>query len=152
MVSRVIKSVGSSTVKSSIGYKSVTTTKISDMSSKSKCSETDCMVAIDRQFREKGFSKSVRKLLTASWRTRTQKDYFRKFRQFMIWCREKNIDSFTAFLNNCFEFLSDLYNKGLQYRTITDYRSVLSAVLPPEDNTPIGQHPYVIRLFKKYSI
>jgi hypothetical protein len=37
------------------------------------------------------FSKSVRKLLTASWRTGTQKDYSSKFRQFMIWCREKNI-------------------------------------------------------------
>jgi hypothetical protein len=55
MVSRFIESAGSSTVLSSIGYKRVTTTKISDMSSKSRCSETDCMVAIDRQFREKDF-------------------------------------------------------------------------------------------------
>jgi hypothetical protein len=44
--------------------------------------------------------------------------------------------------------LSDLFNEGLQYRTIAGYRSMLSAVLPHYENVTIGQHPHIIRLLK----
>jgi hypothetical protein len=61
------------------------------------------------------------KLLTASWRTGTQKDYSSKLRQFMIWCRQKNIDSFIASLNTCAGFLSDLYNTIKVYSRLPLY-------------------------------
>ncbi|CAC5368900.1 unnamed protein product [Mytilus coruscus] len=41
-----------------------------------------------------------------------------------------------------------LYTSGLQYRTIAGCRSMLSSLLPPIDNVPIGQHPYMIRLLR----
>ena len=46
------------------------------------------------------------------------------------------------------DFLTDLFDSGLQYRTIAGYRSVLSAVLQPIGNIPVGQHPHIIRLLK----
>jgi integrase len=46
------------------------------------------------------------------------------------------------------EFLTDLFHEGLQYRTIAGYRSMLSSVVTPIDNKPVGQHPYIIRLLK----
>jgi hypothetical protein len=50
---------------------------------------------------------------------------------------------------DCAEFLTTLfYDDNLQYRTISGYRSMLSAVLPPIDNVPVGQHPYIIRLLR----
>jgi hypothetical protein len=44
--------------------------------------------------------------------------------------------------------LTYLYRKGLKYRTINGYRSMLSSVLAPVENIPIGRHPYIIRLLR----
>jgi hypothetical protein len=37
--------------------------------------QSGCMAVIDKHFKENGFSKQTRKLLQASWRKGTQKDY-----------------------------------------------------------------------------
>ena len=106
------------------------------------------MVAIDQQFKKKGFSKQTRKLLTASWRKGTQKDYASKFNKFNSWCSSREIDPYSATLTQVADFLTHLYTSGLQYRTIAGYRSMLSSVLSPIANVPVGRHPYVIRLLK----
>ena len=122
--------------------------KDKDISRKRSKSQTDCMASIDKQFKTKGFSKNARKLLAASWRSGTQKDYKCKFRKFYSWCREREIDPYLASLDICANFLTSLFDKGLKYRTIAGYRSMLSSVLPPIDNVRVGQHPYIIRLLK----
>ena len=122
--------------------------KDKDISRKRPKSQTDCMASIDKQFKTKGFSKNTRKLLAASWRSGTQKDYKCKFRKFYSWCREREIDPYLASLDICANFLTSLFDKGLKYRTIAGYRSMLSSVLPPIDNVRVGQHPYIIRLLK----
>ena len=119
-----------------------------DLSSESQGIQPQCMVAINRQLSAKGFSQRVRDLLSASWRAGTQKDYSCKFKQFNSWCSQRQIDLYSASLAECAEFLTFLYHKGLQYRTIAGYRSMLSSVLHPIDNIPVGQHPYIIRLLK----
>jgi integrase len=111
-------------------------------------SETGCMETINKQYKAKGFSKSTRKLLRASWRTGTQKDYSCKFRKFSSWCNSKQIDPFNASLTDCANFLSYLYDNGLKYKTISGYRSMMSAVLPTVEKFPIGKHPHVIRVLK----
>ena len=95
-----------------------------------------------------GFPQDVRNLLSASWRASTQKDYSGKFKQFSSWCRGKQIDTYSASLTGCAEFLSFLFHKGLQYRTIAGYRSMLSSVLQPANNISVGQHPHIVRLIK----
>lgn len=122
--------------------------EVEDDSSQPRSVQNDCMANIDSKFKEKGFSKNTRKLLSASWRSGTQKDYKSKFRQFSSWCSERNIDPYQASLENCANFLASLYDKGLKYRTIGGYRSMLSSVLPAIDKVPVGQHPYIIRLLK----
>ena len=57
---------------------------------------------------------------------------------------ERKVDKYSASLIDCAEFLSE----GLKYRTIAGYRSMLSAVLPPVGNVPVGQHPYIIKLLR----
>ena len=61
---------------------------------------------------------------------------------------KRKIDPYSISLIQCAEFLADLFNKGLKYRTIAGYRSMLSSILPPVQNTQIGQHPNIIRLLK----
>ena len=94
------------------------------------------------------FSQEVRNLLSASWRAGTQKDKSGKFKQFSSWCHGKQIDTYSASLTDCQEFLSFLFHKGLQYITIAGYRSMLSLVLQLVNNIPVGQHPHIVRLIK----
>ena len=51
-------------------------------------------------------------------------------------------------MTDCAEFLTFLFHKGLQYRTIAGYRAMLSSVLHPVNNFPVGQHPYIVQLMK----
>ena len=102
------------------------------------------MATINRVFKKTGFSKETRKLLAASWRSGTQKDYSVKFKKFCSWCREREIDPYSASLAEAADFLTGLFNSG----TIAGYRSMLSSVLKPVEKVPIGQHPYIIRLLK----
>ncbi len=120
----------------------------SDCSSQSKHFQSDGMAALNRNFKNRGFSSQTRDLLSASWRAGTQRDYIGKFEKFNSWCRERQKDPYTATLVDCASFLTHLFHLGLQYRTIAGYRSMLSSVLTPIDNTPVGQHPYIIRLLK----
>ena len=96
------------------------------------------------------FSQEVRNLLSASWRAGTQKDKSSKFKQFSSWCRGKQIDTYSASLTNCPEFLSVLFHKGLQYITIAGYRSKVIIVLQSVNNIPVGQHPHSVRLIKGF--
>ena len=134
--------------KSSAKRRSSKSAKHKDISPKSRNSETIGMAALNSNFKSAGFSKKVRKLLAASWRKGTKKDYCCKFRKFNSWCVERHKDPYSASLTDCAEFLTFLFEEGLQYRTIGGYRSMLSSVLPPIDKVPIGQHPYIIRLLK----
>ena len=127
---------------------SVVSREGSSAAPRSSVPESNGMAAVDRQFSTKGFSERSRKLLSSSWRNGTKKDYNSKFKQFNSWCTERNLDPLQPSLNECADFLTSLFEKGLKYRTINGYRSMLSAILPPSDNCPIGQHPYIIRLLK----
>ena len=102
-----------------------------------------------QKFPKKGFFSQSKKLLSASWRAGTQKDYARKFNKFCSWCSSKQVDPYSATLTQVADFLSELFDNGLQYRTIARYRSMLSAVLQPINSCSFGQHPFIIRLMKK---
>ena len=119
-----------------------------NISPKSATIQSNSMVSGNRSFQDKGFSEDSRKLMVASWRPGTRKDYSVKFKQFSGWCSERKIDPYTATLTNCADFLSSLFQKGLKYRTISGYRSMLSVMLPKIDGTPIGQHTDITRLLK----
>ena len=45
-------------------------------------------------------------------------------------------------------FLADLYDEGLQYRTINTVRSTLSSTLPQYNGYFVGKHPLILRLMK----
>ena len=148
LVPSAVRNAGSLSNQSSSSGQSSDSKQEEDCSSKSSKSELNCMASIDRKFSSEGFSNDARKLLSASWRSGTQRDYNGKFRRFSRWCSEQEIDPFTATLKDCAHFLTHLFNSGLKYKTITGYRSMLSSVLAPIGRTPVGQHPVIIRLLR----
>ena len=150
LISRVITNLHCQSHSSSCSNRSAESTKDNNKPSKSQGFQSECMAVINQQFTEKGFSQKVSKLLSASWQSLsgTQRDYSGKFRQFSRWCHQKQIDIYSASLTDCAEFLTHLFNKGLKYRTIAGYGSMLSSVLQPINSIPVGQHPYIIGLLK----
>ena len=127
---------------------SASATQISDKTSESRNIQFDSLVTFNKQFEKRGFSQETKKLLCASWRTGTQKDYVSKFKKFSSWCDSREIDPYNATLTQIADFLTHLYTSGLQYRTIAGYRSMLSSILDSVENRPVGQHPYIVRLLK----
>ncbi|CAC5387703.1 unnamed protein product [Mytilus coruscus] len=98
--------------------KSSTSTKNTNLSSKPRSVQVNSMAAINRNFRDKGFSRDTRKLLRASWRSGTKQDYTSKFKKFNCWCSERKKDPYTANLADCADFLTSLYTSGF---TISHY-------------------------------
>ena len=84
----------------------------------------------------------------AAWRAGTQKDYTSRFKLYNSWCLSRKIDPYCATIIQIADFVAHLYQKGLLYRTINVYRSMLSAVLPCIDSHKVGQHPHVIQVLK----
>ena len=123
-------------------------TEDQNLSPKTRDIQSDCMAIVNQSFQNKGFSDDTRKLMVASWRSGTRRDYSVKFKKFNSWCTERKIDPHAATLTNCADFLSSLFQVGLKYRTISGYRSMLSVMLPQINGYPVGQHPDIIRLLK----
>ena len=57
------------------------------------------------------------------------------------WSAEKKIDPFCGNINKMLEFLSQLFQNGLQYRTINNYRSAISAFHEHIQGKPVGNSP-----------
>ena len=95
--------------KTSKSKKSFKSTSNKNTSSKPRDIQSVGLEALNRGFRSNRFSKKVRKLLSASWRSGTRKDYAVKFHRFSSWCSEHEKDPYTASLVECAEFLCDLY-------------------------------------------
>ncbi|CAC5372480.1 unnamed protein product [Mytilus coruscus] len=148
LVSRNSQVINSTSYQTTTLGEFVDSTQNQDMSSESSNVEFSRMAPLDRNFKAGGFSKSARNLLNASWRKGTQRDYIEKFKKYSSWCTGKQIDPYSATLSQIADFLVSLFESGLQYRTVSEYRSMLSAVLSPIDNYLVGQHPYISRLIK----
>ncbi|XP_065180118.1 uncharacterized protein LOC135810554 [Sycon ciliatum] len=95
-----------------------------------------------------GFSAAVSDLLVASWRTNTSRHYDSAWALWSRWCAQRSIDPLRPALTRVLEFLSDQFQDGRAFRTISGYRSALSTMLPPVDGTSVGSHPTVVRLLR----
>ena len=79
---------------------------------------------------------------------RTEKQYESAWKQFCHWCHQKSVNPFSCPLDSILLYLSDLYAKGSQYRTINSHRSAISMTHSPIDNVCVGAHSLVSRLMK----
>ena len=61
-------------------------------------------------------------------------------------CSERKIDPFCSNINQILEYLSQIFQNGLQYRTINNYRSEISAFDDQIQGTPVREQPRVCSL------
>ena len=95
--------------------------------------------SVRKQLEEQGFSESASSIMVQARRASTTRAYKTPWRKWVVWCDQKQVDPFEAPVSLVVEFLSELYQKGLEYRTINVYRSAISAYHRPINGTQVGQ-------------
>jgi len=90
-------------------------------------------------------SRAAATLHEKAWRPGTQIAYKSSWGKWCGWCNKQSLNPFHTTVANIVEFFTDLFNQGLQYRTINTYRSAISKNHSLIDNLQVGKHPLVIR-------
>ena len=71
-------------------------------------------------------------------RSRSNSSYGSARGKWASWCAQKKINPFCSNINQILEFLSQLFQNGLQYRTINNYRSEISTFHDHIQGKPAG--------------
>ncbi len=110
--------------------------------------KADSVAAFQQHLVKEGVPDEARDMVLASWRPSTIRVYSAQFGVFCRWCQGISKDPLEASIEDVLKFLQHLFSKGLQYKTICVYRSMLSNILPPSSGRKVGEMPQVIRFLK----
>ena len=106
------------------------------------------MSPVWQSFQDKGISEAAAKLIMASWRDGTKKQYSTYITKWQKFCNQRQISHIQPSVVSVLDFLTLLYQQGLTYSAINTARSALSSYITLENGTCVGQHPLVSRLMK----
>ena len=106
------------------------------------------MSPVWQSIQDRGISKEAAKLIMASWRDGTKKQYGTYITKWQNFCDQRQINPIQPSLGSVLDFLTVLYQQGLTYSAINTARSALSSYVTLKDGTCVGKHPLVSRLMK----
>lgn len=106
------------------------------------------MAYIRQPLQNKGLSENTLKVIMASWRQSTQKQYKGHLQKWQRFCCRRNIDIFPPSVAEVLDFLTELFESNCSYSTLNTARSVLSTIITLPGNISIGNHPLVTRFLK----
>ena len=95
--------------------------------------------SVRKQLQEHVFSKSASEIMLQARRSSTTRAYKTPWEKWVLWCNGRQANPFEAPVELIVEFLTELYQQGLEYRTINVYRSAISAYHTLINGTPVGQ-------------
>ena len=104
------------------------------------------MDGLRARLQKKGVSREASNLIIKSRRSSSNSNHESAWGKWAGWCAERKIDPFCSNINQILEFLSQLFQNGLQYRTINNYRSARSAFHDHIQGKPVGEHPRICSL------
>ena len=94
------------------------------------------------------FQTKLKKLLLASWKSKTSQSYDSHFKKWLGWCTEQSCDPISGPASDIANFLADLHSQGYQTNSLNACRSAISSVHDKVDDVEVGKHPLVARLLK----
>ena len=98
---------------------------------------------------EEKISKAASHLISKSERPNSNQNYESSWKKWASWCSRRETDSFSSNINEILGCLTDLYKQGLQYRTINNHRSAISAFHEQIQGKSVGEHPRVSALLAR---
>ena len=102
---------------------------------------------IRRSLKNTGVPKQARELLLKSWRSSTKQQYNGYISKWLKFCGQQ-INPIKPSINEILKFLSNLYAKGLQYRSLGTAWSAISTFLKTCSNIDINKYEEITRFMK----
>ena len=96
----------------------------------------------------RGISEVAAKLIMASWRDGTKKQYSTYITKWQKFCNQRQISHIQPSVVYVLDFLTLLYQQGLIYSAINTAHSTLSSYITLENGTCVGKNPLVSWLIK----
>ena len=112
---------------------------------------TGGLVGLGAKLEGQKISTRAAELITKSRTLGTRHNYNSTWKKFSGWCSKREVDPVHCHLNYILDFLGELFEKGLQYRTINGYRSAISAYHCHIGGKPTGENIHVCSLMKGVS-
>jgi hypothetical protein len=91
---------------------------------------------------------NTKDILKAGWRQSTEDRYDRAWQSFKRHLRSTNVPLDQVGVKHILNYIAQLHNLGLAYRTISLHRSTNSMTLPYVNGVAVGSHPLVSRMCK----
>ena len=105
--------------------------------------KTSSLVNFKQRMEAEEISEKAVKLITNARSVGTQARYESAWNNWVSWCTQRQIDPFRCSVKFVTNFVADLFETGLEYRTLNSYRSTISAFHDNGDSVPAGRHPLV---------
>ena len=96
-----------------------------------------------RALQPERLSNAARDLIQASWRDSTEGQYSSAWKRWLRYCEVHGVSQYSPPLTEILDYLANLFNRGLEYRTINVHRSALLVTLVPIDGMDVGKHHLV---------
>ena len=93
-----------------------------------------------------GISERATDIISAGWWRGTNSAYQSGWIKWTGWCSTRGLNPLSCSVQHFLDFLTELFDSGLQHRTINVVRSAVSMTHEEVEGIPIGQHPLVTRL------
>lgn len=90
--------------------------------------QVDCVEVVRRQLQEEGFSQEAASRAAAGRRTSTCNTNTSRLRVYYEWCGKRNCNPVRAPVELVAEFLTEMFNSGLQAGTIRNYKAAIQEV------------------------
>ena len=95
-----------------------------------------------------GLPTTTANLIKESWRPSTRAQYDSLLRGWTTFCSSRKIHPMSPTIHDILAYLTSMFERGLEYSTISAAKSVLSSILHIPGVTAISEHPLIIRLLK----
>ena len=96
----------------------------------------------------KSLARDALEILSASWRLGTEKRYNSHVERFVKFCDERYTETIKATTEMGIKFLTEYFKTGVGYSLTNSACSVLSSIIKPVCNVPLGKLTLVYRLLK----
>lgn len=103
-----------------------------------------------RLYQNRGFYEKAINIVLQSWRLSSQNQYDAHINKWLLFCTQRQANQICPGMSVAVEFLTNVYEEGLSYSSITSARCALSAIIDTSDSVhrTFGEHPDVKRFMK----
>ncbi len=122
--------------------------RMADLSPSARTMETVGLAPEGHQLIDSGLITEVVETILNARAPSTRKLYALKWRLFVLWCEEGQLDPVNCAISIVLEFLQDRFSAGLAPSTIRVYVAAISASHAPVNGASVGQHPLTSRFMR----